>query len=449
MFNFSGLKDTNSVLSGIKATNTGGNIQLFETAHKGGAKRKSRKNVRRGGMLMRMGNQRTSSSSSSSSSSKKRSSPPETESEKNKRILKSNIYDNTILPYESFSKKIQLDSLLSGLNTLNNEFTRFNGCDNSVCKYVKTTGEYKNLATAINNLNEFMKETAEKNNKIQPFIELLKNIRDNFDTYLPDDNEINKYVIKDDNKIKLNIRQLIEDKLNDDNNKKIIDEVIINYKAFIDFINSNDANMENLFKEVISAMYSLNYEVLDEPYGILFIVDAISDGKTKIDDKKKITNDDITKTNNFFKKIDINEQELPNFGNFSFIQGITNETKTNALNKYSILDSYLTVLRYLSDSIKRYSHHDDYKPKSYNINDYFPDVINTNDTNTNDTNINDTNTNDTNTNDTNTIDDNPTIDSRHGGKPKMNKRKGKSQKSRKYKNSKKNRKYSKKNIRNK
>jgi hypothetical protein len=43
MLDFSGLKDITSVLPEIKATNTGGNIQLFETAHKGGAKRKSRK----------------------------------------------------------------------------------------------------------------------------------------------------------------------------------------------------------------------------------------------------------------------------------------------------------------------------------------------------------------------------------------------------------------------
>ena len=43
MLNFSGLKDITSVLSGIKATNTSGNMRLFETAHKGGAKRKSRK----------------------------------------------------------------------------------------------------------------------------------------------------------------------------------------------------------------------------------------------------------------------------------------------------------------------------------------------------------------------------------------------------------------------
>ena len=43
MLNFSGLKDITSILPEIKATNIGGNIQLFETAHKGGAKRKSRK----------------------------------------------------------------------------------------------------------------------------------------------------------------------------------------------------------------------------------------------------------------------------------------------------------------------------------------------------------------------------------------------------------------------
>ena len=44
MLNFSGLKDITSVLPEIKATNIGGNMRLFETAHKGGAKRKSRKN---------------------------------------------------------------------------------------------------------------------------------------------------------------------------------------------------------------------------------------------------------------------------------------------------------------------------------------------------------------------------------------------------------------------
>lgn len=43
MLDFSGLKDNINVLPEMKATNTGGNIQLFETAHKGGAKRKSRK----------------------------------------------------------------------------------------------------------------------------------------------------------------------------------------------------------------------------------------------------------------------------------------------------------------------------------------------------------------------------------------------------------------------
>jgi hypothetical protein len=58
MLNFSVFKDNNSVLSGIKATNTGGNIQLFETAHKGGAKRKSRKSGGRKRTMKKRANKR-------------------------------------------------------------------------------------------------------------------------------------------------------------------------------------------------------------------------------------------------------------------------------------------------------------------------------------------------------------------------------------------------------
>jgi hypothetical protein len=58
MLNFSGLNDITSVLSGLKATNTGGSIQLFETAHKGGAKRKSRKSGGRKRTVKKRANKR-------------------------------------------------------------------------------------------------------------------------------------------------------------------------------------------------------------------------------------------------------------------------------------------------------------------------------------------------------------------------------------------------------
>jgi hypothetical protein len=58
MLNFSGLKDITSVLPEIKATNIDGNMRLFETAHKGGAKRKSRKSGGRKRTMKKKANKR-------------------------------------------------------------------------------------------------------------------------------------------------------------------------------------------------------------------------------------------------------------------------------------------------------------------------------------------------------------------------------------------------------
>jgi len=43
MLHFTGVNNNNTALPAIKATNTSGNTQIYESANKGGSKRKSKK----------------------------------------------------------------------------------------------------------------------------------------------------------------------------------------------------------------------------------------------------------------------------------------------------------------------------------------------------------------------------------------------------------------------
>jgi hypothetical protein len=48
MLRFGELNNSDSALPAMKATNTSGNVRLFESANRGGARRKSRKGKRKG-----------------------------------------------------------------------------------------------------------------------------------------------------------------------------------------------------------------------------------------------------------------------------------------------------------------------------------------------------------------------------------------------------------------